>query len=211
MPTELPTGSKVRFRADVMLERPDIAAAMMRVVSLCSEMDYRWAVVLAEILEAEAAAGVAMYNAVDNQIAKGRLLNAAAEKRLEPHYRKDLKALIRKAIDAAKLRNNIAHGQWGGIEGDLDGIVLGDGHWASTAVAGVLARSHGVETILGSIPPDAVLLRFTVGDFLSNADHVAALIEEQIALTKAFKNYRSVIRGMFLSGITEAAERISPA
>lgn len=37
-----------------MLQRPAFAAAMMNVLTLSSEIEYRWAVVLAEILEAEA-------------------------------------------------------------------------------------------------------------------------------------------------------------
>lgn len=196
MPTDITRTTRVDFRAAAVLDRPNIAAAMMLVVSLCSQMDYRWAVVLAEMLEAEAAIGVAMFNAVDNQQAKGRLLIAAANKRLSADHHKQLKALIRDAIKAAGLRNLIAHGQWGGVPGDVDGIVLGDGRWASTAVAGLLSRTYGAETILGSIPPSMSLSRYTVDDFQNDAGAIADLIERQIELTEAFKKYRATVRGM---------------
>ncbi|MNS57159.1 hypothetical protein D3C72_900380 [compost metagenome] len=200
MPTNLPENSQVLFNANAILERPHIAAAMMKVVSLCSEMDYRWAIVLAEILEAEAGAGVAMYNAVDNQAAKGRLLKAAGEKRLDGHYRKMLKTLIEEASRASWLRNQIAHGQWGGMNGDVDGIVLGEGRWASTAIAGLLSHQHGIESLLGNKFQPPTLQRFTIMDFEADARKIESLIVRQHDLTTAFKNYRRVIRNMVLDG-----------
>ena len=157
-------GTRVSFGGNIFEERATIAAAMMGLVSKCSEMDYRWGVVLAEILEAEASAGVAMFNAVENPTAKGRLLTAAAQKRLDKPHRKLLSVLMRDSISARSLRNYVAHGQWGGIADDHEGVVLGDGKWVSEAVAGLLARTRGVETMLGSLPPQLRLVRYTVGD-----------------------------------------------
>jgi hypothetical protein len=202
VPTELPANSQVRFNAQALVDRAQIAAAMMKVISLCSEMDYRWAIILAEILEAEAAAGVAMFNAVENQNARGRLLLAAAEKRLDAHHRQRLKKLLDRAIKAVAVRNSIAHGQWGGLEGDLDGIVLGDGRWASTSVARLLACQHGVETILGSATSEMQMQRYTAADFDAEAAKLTAIIRQQMDLSEAFKSYRSVIRGLVMAGAT---------
>lgn len=194
MPSEIELARGMRFGRGVMLERPAFAAAMMNVLTLSSEIEYRWAVVLAEILEAEAAAGVAMFNAVDNQTARGRLLKAAAEKRLPVHYRKQLSDLI-KSLDL-KLRNLIAHGQWGTFDEDPDCLILGDGKWASAAVASVHAARHGVETALGGPPPRQVVHRYVVNDFVVEAARLAEFLERQIELTKSFSNYRRVLRDL---------------
>lgn len=177
-----------------MLRRPAFAAAMMNVLSLASEIEYRWAVVLAEILEAEASAGVAMFNAVENQTARVKLLRAAAAKRLSPQYRKQLNVLISSV--QPHLRNQIAHGQWGTDDEDPDCLILGDGRWASSAVANQHAVRHGVETLLGGPPPLPTVKRYTLEDFAEEAARLAAFIDRQVDLTRSFSNYRRVIRGV---------------
>ncbi|WP_368933711.1 hypothetical protein [Brevundimonas naejangsanensis] len=194
MAEPIDSGTRVSFGGNVFEDRPAIAAAMMGLVSKCSELDYRWGVVLAEILEAEASAGVAMFNAVENVTAKGRLLTAAGQKRLDRPHQKLLSRLMKDSMSARSLRNDVAHGQWGGIAGDQDGVVLGDGKWASEAVAGLLARAHGVETLLGSLPSQLRLVRYTVDDFTDATNKIGALIERQLELVDSFKTYRSGVR-----------------
>lgn len=190
-----------------MLQRPAFAAAMMNVLTLSSEIEYRWAVVLAEILEAEAAAGVAMFNAVDNQAARGRLLKAAAEKRLPAHYRKQLNNLIQ-SLDL-KLRNLIAHGQWGTCDDDPDCLILGDGKWASAAVASLHATRHGVETALGGLPPKQTVQRYVLDDFVMEAERLNAFLERQIDLTTEFSNYRRVLRDLATREAIDELRRLS--
>lgn len=209
MPTELRSDHAPRFNAGAIAERPHIAASMMKVICLCSELDYRWAVLLAEMLEAEARAGVAMFNAVDNQAARGRLLKAAAEERLDAQHRTALTKLMDSTREPRKVRDLIAHGQWGAVAGDADGLVLGDGKWASKAVASHLAGKHGVVTILGSVTTPMTMRRYTAADFDKIAREFEILIERQLDLTKAFQEYRQKMRGLVFSH--RLAEKVGPS
>lgn len=194
MPSTLPISTPVKFGQAELNSRPAVAAAMMCVVSAWSEVEHRWAVLLAEILEAEAAAAVAMFNAVENQSARSRLLFAAAEKRLLPHQLKTLKKLANDARVGIELRNNIAHGQWGGVDGDSDGVVLGDGRWASSAAASMHSMAHGIETMLGGFPSAVQCVRYTVDDFEAATEQAKDICVRQRNLADAVHKERRTTR-----------------
>ena len=206
MPQPLPKKyGPPRFGSSQLAQRPVIATMMMVCLNRFAEIDHRWGIILAEILEAEAGAGVAMYNAVENDNSKRHLLLAASAKRLSTHYQVQLTELLDSVRRLAKLRNAIAHEQWGGVDEDLDGIVLGNGRWAAEATANQFAVQHGVETVLGSAEVSRRPMRYTARDFETYAQDLAEIIDRQVELTRAFKNFRKVTRetaaGMMMEGL----------
>ncbi|WP_436357938.1 hypothetical protein [Brevundimonas sp. CEF1] len=201
----------VRFNSAAIENRPAIGAAMMVVVIKWSELEHRWGILLAEILGAEAAAGVAMFNAVENESSRRHLLTAASNKRLSLKYREEMDALINDVRKGAKLRNDIAHGQWGAADNDPDGVVLGDGRSAGEGVARSHAVEHGIETLLGSAKVPPMLMRYDIRDFQQEAARIDILIGRQIALTASIRAHREAAKAErnLIFGVLDAVEQNS--
>jgi hypothetical protein len=147
----------VVFGSGLAPHDPQMASAVLNVISLWSQIEYNYSGILSRISKAEAVPIAAMFYAVVSGEARQAALFAAAKERLTPEQ----SSLVMGVIDTFKAsratRNSFAHHLWGSIPRRPDCVVLVHPKTFAKATAGFtewsLKYPSGI-TFPADNPPD---------------------------------------------------------
>lgn len=118
--------ANTRIAADALyvLNYPEFATKVLRVIAHWSHIDGNLATILSRMLDADIAAGAAMYTALISGEAKRSALLAAARHKLSEHDFLLLQACFKATKASRDERNNFAHHIWGVSEDVEDALLL---------------------------------------------------------------------------------------
>lgn len=116
---------KVRpiFGAEFLEDRPEATAALGRCIALWPEVESEEARLLARLLDTGSEASAAMFLTLRNARAQRDVLDAVAAVKLNERDQALLEATLRVCRSAEALRNDLAHGRWGGAYAITRGII----------------------------------------------------------------------------------------
>jgi hypothetical protein len=163
------------FNHKALVERPQLATQIAVIAAIWTRIENGWGVVLAEMLDTEARVGVTMYLALSGSAAQRAVLQAVAEDRLPDELKANFAELLKIQKGPATERNTIVHGQWGGVKGDLKGLILGEGDWGAKATAAI-NHHEARPSILGPLIPTPTFQRYVERDFVATQTRLLELL-----------------------------------
>jgi hypothetical protein len=177
------------FGPEQVATRPKLATHIAVIAAMWTQVENRWGVILAEMLESNASVGVTMFLSLTGATSQTAVLEAVANKRLREPLLTEFNELHVAFRKTAKQRNTIVHGWWGGVTGKEDFLVLGNGDWPAKAVAEMHAYT-AAPSVLGMVMPDLVLLKYTEWDFLDIQKRISSLHARQDAFRASMRAER---------------------
>lgn len=199
MPQPYRGKEKVRFGYEAILERPALAAHIGAIATLWTVIEEGWGVILANILDADAKVGVAMYLSLTGSAAQAHTLRAVAEHALEDEaLRAEFGDLLKGEKDAGRERNRVVHGRWGILPSREDVLILGERDW-TTKVTAVLnhhySRPFNPFNPEGPDIPQFNRSRYDERDFRAIERRLAAFQKKQSAFATKLRAANLARRG----------------
>jgi hypothetical protein len=118
--------AEIKWGPKVLQQYPDLCCIVMEAISLGSQIEYNWSVILVDLLRAEPRAGMAMYEALSGGEARRAALRAAARTVLPEDDYLLLQAVEIAIAPARKSRNDLAHHIWGTSDAVPNALLLID-------------------------------------------------------------------------------------
>ena len=174
------------FGEEAFTKRPELAAHIGLVASLWTLAEEAWGLVLAEMLDAEAKTGLALYESLVGAASQNAVLNAAADLRLSGKTKEAFVALLQRQKGLARERNRIVHGRWGYVPEDDSILILGERNWLPRMVAALRSHwaAHGHRYMTGPkfAPGSFAMTAYRLKDFEEVEDRIRTFLSDQYAL-----------------------------
>ena len=155
-----------------------------------TQVENRWGVILAEMLESNASVGVTMFLSLTGSASQNAVLEAIANKRLRDPLLQTFTELHKALRQSAKQRNTVVHGWWGGVPDELGFLILGNSDWPAQAIAEMHSFVHAPNP-LGPTMPELTLLKYTERDFLDIQARISSLHAQQDAFRSSMRADRN--------------------
>src|SRR6185312_13652813 len=192
MPQSYRGKEKVRFGHEAILERPALAAHIGAIATLWTVIEEGWGMILADMLQADAEVGMALYLSLSGSAAQVATLRAAAEYALKDEGdRTDFGDLLRGEKSPAAERNRIVHGRWGILPSRDDVLILGERDWTPRAMAALNVHySKPLNALHPPVGPDLPAFnrfRYDVRDFLATERRLTGFMQKQRAFNEKLR------------------------
>jgi len=107
-------------------QRPALAVHIAMIANMWATIEYSLGVLIAQILDAEAVVGTAMYLSLISENSRDAVLMTAAREKLSEDKFKEFEELIRALKGPRKMRNVVVHGLWATAKDRPDSLILVD-------------------------------------------------------------------------------------
>lgn len=114
----------IKWGPDALKRYPDLCCIVMDTISLGSQIEYNWSVIIVDLLRAEPRAGMAMYEALAGGEARRAALMAASRVSLPKNDYLLVQAVEKALAPTRRNRNNFAHQIWGISDEVPDALML---------------------------------------------------------------------------------------
>jgi len=170
-PETLPGGGVkiVAFGQDALADRPELAAKVMRVISVCSFIDQQLSAIMANFIKADFETVTAMLLALSGAEGRRAAMNAAAQTALSKDDYCLYTAVLKATTPPRNQRNKYAHHLWGTANYIPDGLLLIDPRYAARCDAKFAAELKAYREALAARrtqpPPLAPMPEHPTHDF----------------------------------------------
>lgn len=138
MPHPYKPKGKPKFGPDALLERPELSAYIGAVATAWTAIEELWGMILAQMLDSDAKAGIELYLALPGDAAQMAVVRKTADARLPEHLKLEFAKLLKEEKGRARERNTIVHGRWAIDPEEPNGLLLAERDWLPRSTADVL-------------------------------------------------------------------------
>jgi hypothetical protein len=181
-------GGRLLSGPDAFNKQPEIASAMLVVISLWSLLEQHMGMMFATMLHGELGDPLEIYYSFFESGPRKRIFDAMAEPRLSPELRKEVEAFHQSLRSVGKIRNLVAHCTWGWHENYPNCLLLEDDKHTTERMirtAGKAMRNEILDDEDKDLYAGMKLQRYYLKDFTDNHKVIDGRSRESLRLGMA--------------------------
>jgi hypothetical protein len=168
----------ITFGGNEIAKRPELAVKIALVGSSWAMLEAHAGQCLGVLMRADSRSAIALLQRFPTATAKEQTIAAVAKATLDSEQLGELKVLLRRFRELAKIRNDIAHGIWGTDPRQLEALI-----WAPSSIIADTTLSI-VDDMIAGKSPDEILAARSEAFELYDAARFDAVLANLAELTK---------------------------